>query len=78
MVVYKKLDTVTWLNLLKKNNQMFKTFNKNPWFFLSDSDIQCYLYSLFIIDPLIGNFYLNIKNLINTKQTVKSLILIQI
>jgi hypothetical protein len=53
----------------------FKTFYENPAIFLTEADVQCYLYSLLINDPFLKKFFASF-NYLTTKKEISNTILI--
>jgi hypothetical protein len=49
---FKEIQQCVETNIIK----LFKTFYKNPSIFLSEADVQCYLYALLINDPVLKGF----------------------
>jgi hypothetical protein len=66
---FEELNKIVERNIVK----LFKIFQKNPAIFLSESDVQCYLYSLLINDPEIRDFHPNMINFSATMETSKSI-----
>jgi len=49
-------------NIVKKDIiKLFKTFRDSPATFLSESDVECYLYSLLTNEPQIRDFQVRMK-----------------
>jgi hypothetical protein len=55
---YDTLEKAVERNILK----LFKVFHKNPAFFLCETDVECYLYSLLINDSVFRHHYPQFKH----------------
>lgn len=68
---FKDLQKAVEGNIVK----LFKSFYKNPAIFLTEADLQCFLYSLLINDPFLKDAFASFKYLTTKEEISKSLLI---